>query len=334
MAFDVLNVGSAPNDGNGESLRSGGQKINANFAKAVEAPAATVTNNTAVVFDGTTGKLVKQAGTSIAALAGKFAPTGNITAGNGMYLPAADTVAFSTAGAERLRITSTGNVGVGTQSAISKMQISPANAAGDQGVVAVTLGNESNTARGSQIVKNTSSPYDLKFISSLNPANGTATVFERFPGAESMRIDSSGNVGIGTTSPGALFHSNGTIRYTNRPAAGTITTLGFDTNGDLKASSSSQRYKHNINTYNKGLTELLALRPVSFVYNGETRENIGFIAEEVNEAGLTEVMLYDDTERPEGVMYANMVALLTKAIQELKVELDAVKVEFAALKGA
>jgi hypothetical protein len=40
MAFDVLNVGSAPNDGNGESLRSGGQKINANFAKAVEKTAA------------------------------------------------------------------------------------------------------------------------------------------------------------------------------------------------------------------------------------------------------------------------------------------------------
>jgi hypothetical protein len=123
MAFDVLNVGSAPNDGNGESLRSGGQKINANFAKAVEAPAATVTNNTAVVFDGTTGKLVKQAGTSIAALAGKFAPTGNITAGNGMYLPAANTVAFSTNGSERLRITSAGNVGIGTTSPTNTLHI-------------------------------------------------------------------------------------------------------------------------------------------------------------------------------------------------------------------
>jgi hypothetical protein len=59
MAFDVLNVGSAPNDGNGESLRSGGQKINANFAKAVEGP-GTVTADRLVVFNGTTGYLVKQ----------------------------------------------------------------------------------------------------------------------------------------------------------------------------------------------------------------------------------------------------------------------------------
>jgi hypothetical protein len=505
MAFDVVNVGTTVNDGTGDTLRAGGVKINANFAKAVEAPASTVTNNTAVVFDGTTGKLVKQAGTSIAALAGKFAPTGNITAGNGMYLPAADTLAFSTAGVERLRVDSTGrlfllgtttetaaarvlqtewlqpantsvnnsfiighrqiaafpnrgatvrftqvgttnvfgeipttigfwtwNVGVddgvermriagngnvifgngdtdaspaaatlrgtnasGNNTAGPNMTIQAGRGTGDQagGVIAFqtsaagSSGSTLNAAtermridssgnvgigttgpasklhivtnvEGDSIILNNTNPNvsgnnawglvlqeantTVVRLRTIRDGSGATELTNVAAGPllfnttnlERMRINAAGDVGIGTTSPGALFHSNGTIRYTNRPAAGTITTLGFDTNGDLKASSSSQRYKHNINTYNKGLTELLALRPVSFVYNGETRENIGFIAEEVNEAGLTEVMLYDDNDRPEGVMYANMVALLTKAIQELKVELDAVKVELAALKGA
>ena len=36
MAFDVINVGTAVNDGTGDTLRSAGQKINANFAIAVE----------------------------------------------------------------------------------------------------------------------------------------------------------------------------------------------------------------------------------------------------------------------------------------------------------
>jgi hypothetical protein len=131
-----------------------------------------------------------------------------------------------------------------------------------------------------------------------------------------------GNVGIGTASPATQLHVNGTIRYTNRPAAGTITAIGFDTNGDLKASSSSLRYKHDIEDYGKGLAEVMQLRPVSFKFNGEENTNIGFIAEEVDALGLTEVMLYNEEEQPEGVIYANMVSLLTKAIQEMKAIID------------
>jgi len=40
MPFDAINIGAAPNDGTGETLRSGGQKINTNFAKAVEQTSA------------------------------------------------------------------------------------------------------------------------------------------------------------------------------------------------------------------------------------------------------------------------------------------------------
>lgn len=39
----------------------------------------------------------------------KFIPTGNVTAGNGMYLPAANTLGFSTNGTERLTIDSVGS---------------------------------------------------------------------------------------------------------------------------------------------------------------------------------------------------------------------------------
>jgi len=52
------------------------------------------------------------------ATAGKFAPTANTVAGNGMYLPAADTVAFSTDGTERWRITSAGNLITGTDNVV------------------------------------------------------------------------------------------------------------------------------------------------------------------------------------------------------------------------
>jgi hypothetical protein len=60
MAFQTINIGTTVNDGTGDTLRDGGDKINDNFAVAVEGPALTVTTNRFVLWDGTTGRLVKQ----------------------------------------------------------------------------------------------------------------------------------------------------------------------------------------------------------------------------------------------------------------------------------
>jgi hypothetical protein len=68
MAFQVINIGAVVNDGTGDTLRDGGDKINDNFAVAVEGPAAAVVNERIVVFDGTTGRLVKQASLGVSAL--------------------------------------------------------------------------------------------------------------------------------------------------------------------------------------------------------------------------------------------------------------------------
>jgi hypothetical protein len=111
MAFDPVLIGTTANDGTGDPLRTAFTRVNSNFNVAVEGPATTpVADNTTVVFDSTSGRLVKQAGAAVAAEAGKFAPTGNITAGNGMYLPTTNTVAFSTNGAERMRIAADGKI--------------------------------------------------------------------------------------------------------------------------------------------------------------------------------------------------------------------------------
>jgi hypothetical protein len=62
----------------------------------------------ALTFDGT------NFATTGSATATRFIPSGSTVATNGMYLPAADTLGFSTASTERMRISSIGAVGIGT----------------------------------------------------------------------------------------------------------------------------------------------------------------------------------------------------------------------------
>lgn len=142
-------------------------------------------------------------------------------------------------------------------------------------------------------------------------------------------IAPSGLIGVNTNAPATAFHCNGTIRYTNRPAAGTITAIGFDANGDLKASSSSLRYKENVQDYTKGLADVLNIRPVTFTFIGEDKLNAGFIVEEIDQKGLDEFVLRNEDGLPDAIPYGNMVALLTKAIQELAAKVQALEAKVA-----
>ena len=73
-----------------------------------------VVSGSALTFDGTNFS------TTGTATATKLIPTGNVTAGNGMFLPTTDTLAWSTSGSEKARITSTGEWLVNTTSSLSR----------------------------------------------------------------------------------------------------------------------------------------------------------------------------------------------------------------------
>jgi hypothetical protein len=226
---------------------------------------------------------------------------------------------------ELARFANSGNVAVGTSTTTGGRFVVQAAAASAQWAIRAHSAGVSNES-GLYV--------DVSNNMELAVRNGSGTLTGAIRSAGDSYVNSAtGNFGVGTNAPATTLHSNGTIRYTNRPAAGTITAIGFDTNGDLKASSSSLRYKYDIADYNKGLDVVNQLRPVLFKFNGETRENIGFVAEEIDTLGLTEIMLYDEQDRPEGVLYSNMVSLLTKAIQELSAALDAAESRIADLEA-
>jgi hypothetical protein len=100
--------------------------------------------------------------------------------------------------------------------------------------------------------------------------------------------------------------------------------LGAD--GVLRRSTSSLRYKTDVIDAAHGLADVLKLRSVTYKgINDGDKVFGGLIAEEVHDAGLTEFVAYDNEGRPDALAYGNMVALLVKAVQELKAELEALK---------
>jgi len=107
----------------------------------------------------------------------------------------------------------------------------------------------------------------------------------------------------------------------------------FATSTTITAISSDERLKQNIVDYDKGLSEVLSLRPRYFEYKTEPdRRLAGFIAQEVETVmpDATEPTLQD----PEMKTYSiDWYPLLVKAIQEQQAMIEEMKAEIAALKG-
>ena len=116
---------------------------------------------------------------------------------SGMWSPSASTIAFSTGFTERMRIDSSGNVGIGTSSPNGKLQV--------YGGRSHFYANNEPYAIGVGFVNGASS----FFAGYIGCANTDIMTFSSSGGSERMRIDSSGNVGIGTSSPAAKLEVSG-----------------------------------------------------------------------------------------------------------------------------
>jgi hypothetical protein len=137
----------------------------------------------------------------------------------GIFFPAADTIAFSEGGAEAMRIDSAGNVGIGTSAPGALLEVrSPqaatggiiriANTAGglttDSPIGALDFYNNDTSSDGPQIAAALrglcATANGAGGVLALYTATGT-TGSEDAPPIERMRINSNGNVGIGTSAP-------------------------------------------------------------------------------------------------------------------------------------
>jgi hypothetical protein len=124
----------------------------------------------------------------------------------GMWSPAADTVAFSTAGSERMRITSAGNVGIGTSSPGSLLTLSSAAPRIDFVETDVASANTTRLVQEGSVFRIqtvNSGVFIAEDYAIPRDADGAIAHRWLIQNTERMRINSAGNVGIGTSSPNA-----------------------------------------------------------------------------------------------------------------------------------
>ncbi len=148
--------------------------------------------------------------------------------------------------------------------------------------------------------------------------------------AERVRIDSNGNVGIGTTTPWRSLSVAGTVGFDGLTGATGAGSVCLDANKQLVYNSgsdaclsSTRATKHDITALGfDGLDLVTALEPVSFVYNGaDTRVRYGFIAEDAAVVNA-QFATYNASGTVSGIDDRAIISVIVKAIKEIWVRLE------------
>jgi len=261
-----------------------------------------------------------------------------------------------------------GNVGIGTSSpsTYGVLVASQSNASSDTyAAIRNSAGGVGGAVQGTRLLFLGDSGYSqsaptayIRSVSNDGGSNGHGTLtFGTHAGngtcPERARIDSSGNLLVGTTSAlgiGVTISGGGTQMVHNFNSDYTVasfrlnnTQRGFITTtstGTTFSTSSDYRLKENIQPMTGALAKVAQLKPCTYKWKADGSDGEGFIAHELAEVapqcvtGEKDGVDAEGNPKYQGIDTSFLVATLTAAIQELKAELDATKAEVALLKGA
>ena len=256
-------------------------------------------------------------------------------------------LALQTNGTTAVTVDANQNVGIGTASPSQRLHV---------GSGAIQLDNDRDLqwGAGEAAIRSTSS--NLRFSISST---------------ERMRIDSSGNLLVGTTSTAPRDFASGGgialqpaaasefasasasvsfINYTGSSAgSGTFITFrqqgaargSISTNGSVTAynTSSDYRLKNTIAPMTGALAKVSQLKPVTYKWNANNSESEGFIAHELAEVvpqcvtGEKDEIDADGNPVYQGIDVSFLVATLTAAIQEQQALITALTARITALEN-
>ena len=266
----------------------------------------------------------------------------------GAYKP----LVFATSDTERMRIDSSGNVGIGTTTTTS----------GKLNVKASTGGT------ALYATDSVNADFFIDFpssqISRITSQYGTGGVLAFAIGSskiEAMRIDTSGNLLVGTTSPlkaGTSSFVNGgggsgTLSLKNTGSA-RYWYIGPNSNGDYVnfndagtgmymnygatswTGTSDERLKENLVPIIDAANKVSTLRAVTgnYISDKEKTSRSFLIAQDVQKVLPEAVTAQNDEIGTLGLSYTDVIPLLVAAIQEQQVMIEELKAKVAALEAA
>ncbi|MEE4177202.1 MAG: tail fiber domain-containing protein [Bacteroides sp.] len=131
-------------------------------------------------------------------------------------------------------------------------------------------------------------------------------------------------VGIGNTAPTQALDVNGNGRFRAIGSGAYSGVVNRTSDGTLTTATSDARLKENIHTLQGGLEKVLQLRGVSFTWknNPEYGTRIGFIAQEFEQV-IPELVFTNEVDGFKGINYAEVSAVLVKAVQEQQALIEA-----------
>jgi hypothetical protein len=186
----------------------------------------------------------------------------------GIFFPAADTIAFTEGGVESMRINSSGNVGIGNTNpgqALSVQRTGEVNfelASTSSGSSELVQKGAGSSVARHVLAASGQTAYSNSF-EILQEVGGQATFNNRANSpialftnnTERMRIDSSGNVGIGTTSPAQKLHvsssgSAGVVQLGGTGTTGYFSQINQNANDLTIIANGDQAYRVSLGTNN------------------------------------------------------------------------------------
>ncbi len=329
----------------------------------------TVTADVQAIFErnGNAGIAIVSGASSIGSL--KFGAPGDLDGGRIVYSQSEDSMRFLTADQERIRITSTGRLGVGTSAPAHNVEIVATNAGSVNDSLQIR-NNATSSGTGSRIrfINSTDENSDANgaSIASVRNGNDNDLVFET-ENSEAMRIDASGRLLIGdgtANAAGSLlelqtaqntanvlymlktnqvemtmgFKSSTDTNFYIGTGSSTIGTNGvfLSNTGNSFSSVSDERKKTVIEQIENASAKVSTLRTVigRFNHDEDDQRRPFLMAQDVQAVLPEAVSELPDEDGTLGLSYTDVIPLLTAALKESIAKIEDLETRLAALEGA
>jgi hypothetical protein len=140
-----------------------------------------------------------------------------------------------------------------------------------------------------------------------------------------------GNVGIGTSAPTVELDVDGQVRVRTL-WLGMGTEVVADANGVLFLKGSSQKHMDNIRDVEIRSKDALDLRPVKFLWRDTGQEDIGLVAEEVEQVAPN-LVIYDQQGHPNTVNYDRLTLYLLELAKAQQKRIDKLERNLIAMNA-